>query len=116
MKQNKMMKVRMDIIGLYDIPKQFHFIKENHILETSWNLIWLYKKCLKMGYDIRDAEIEKKYFEYQMDPKTRSLKIFPVDEPSIKYHIDRYFHGKKVDKLLKKYDYTKRKEKENGTV
>ena len=116
MNQNKMMKVRMDIIGLDNIPKQYHFIKENHILETSWNVIWLYKKCLKMGYDIRDAEIERKYFEWQMDPKTRRLKLVSIDEPSIKYHIDRYFHGKKVDKLFKKYDYTKRKEKENGTV
>lgn len=116
MNQNKMMKVRMDIIGLYGIPERFCFIKENHILETSWNLIWLYKKCLRMGYDISDAKLEIKYYEHQMDPKTRRLKIIPVDEPSIKYHIDRYFHGKKVDKLLKKYDYTKRKEKENGTV
>lgn len=113
MKQNKMMKVRMDIIGLYDIPKQFHFIKENHILETSCNLISLYKKCLRMGYDIREARIEKKYFEYQIDPKTRRLKLVSIDEPSIKYCIDRYVHKKKLDKMLKKYDYNKRKEQEN---
>ena len=108
MNQNKMMKVRMDIIGIYGIPKYFHFIKENHILETSWNLILLYKKCLKMGYDIRDAEIEKKYFENQIDPKTYKLKLIPVDEPSIKYHIDKYIHVKKVDKLFKKCEYNKK--------
>ena len=63
MKHDKMMKVRMDIVDLYGMPKRFHFIKENHILETSCNLISLYKKCLRMGYDIREAKIEKKYFE-----------------------------------------------------
>ena len=90
----------MDIIGLDNIPKQYHFIKENHILETSWNLIWLYKKCLKMGYDIRDAEIERKYFEWQLDPKTRHVRLIPIEEPSIKYHLDKYFHGKKLLFLL----------------
>lgn len=116
MKHDKMMKVRMDIIGLYDIPKRFHFIKENHILETSCNLISLYKKCLRMGYDIREAKIEKKYFEYQIDSKTKRLKLVSIVEPSIKYRIDSYVHRKKLDKAFKKYEHNKRKEKENGTV
>ena len=116
--KNKMMKVRMDIIGLYGIPERFLFIKENHILEISWNIIDLYWKCLKMGYDIRDAKVEKKYFDYEMDPKTKKMVLVPVDEPSIRKRIDSYFRGKRADKLLRKYDYQHRdkKEKTNGTI
>ena len=34
------------------------------------------------------AKIEKKYFDYEMDPKLRRMVLVPVDEPSIRKRIE----------------------------
>ena len=114
--QNKMMKVRMEIIGPYRLPELFVFIKENHILEISKTAVGLYKKCLRLGYDIRDVELEEKHYECRMNKKTMRMEYIPMDEPTLKYKIDEYFNRKRLDKLYKKHDYLFRKENSNGSI
>lgn len=112
--KNKMMKVRMMCNTIPSVPDVYYFIKEGHILEFSSNLVNLYYKCLKMGYDIRDAEVEIVYYKYKMDLKTKRFKRELLDKPDLKGAIDMRIFERKHDKLLRDYEYRHKKEINNG--
>lgn len=108
--KNKMMQIQMLCNMIPSIPDMFHFIKEGHVLEYSRSLVDLYKKCLRMGYDIREAEVDILYYTYESDSKLRGMTITYSDKPFIKERIDQTLYDRTFFKRLRDYEYKHRKE------
>ena len=108
--KNKMMTVQMLCYMIPSIPDMFHFVKEGHVLECSRRLVDLYKKCLRMGYDIREAEVDILYYTYESDSKLRGMTITYTDKPFLRECIDKRLHDDTFNKRLRDYEYKHRKE------